>query len=38
MNNSSNFSDWENREAMRQADKTINNRIGEFPSKIIGRC
>ena len=36
MNNSSNFSDWENREAMRQADKTINNRIGEFHQKLLG--
>ena len=36
MNNSSNFSDWESREAMRQADKSINNRIGIFHQKLLG--
>ncbi|MDI1495346.1 MAG: Eco47II family restriction endonuclease [Cenarchaeum symbiont of Oopsacas minuta] len=36
INSKSSFPDWETQELMRQADKTINNRIGEFHQKLLG--
>ena len=36
LNSNSNVDDWVNGEAIRQNDKTLNNRIGEFHQKLLG--
>ncbi|MBI5378261.1 MAG: Eco47II family restriction endonuclease [Thaumarchaeota archaeon] len=35
-NNNLSFESWKNAEAIRQVDKTVNNKIGEFHQKLLG--
>ncbi|MCH9657228.1 Eco47II family restriction endonuclease [archaeon] len=35
-NNNLTFDSWKNTESIRQIDKTVNNKIGEFHQKLLG--